>query len=214
MRTARYVLAISLYVQQQPESNMNVVRTLLFHMSCWDVERCEPPQSGLPSSSSITPATVNGRIILLLVVDWEVPPLPPVTECICETGRECEGVYLYVNMHLLDCAWVSIRFIFGCLFFPWVSVSSRQLFVHMCSWSAMRVTCCTHTHTRTHTQSVYFNSLAPGSSCSAGAGLCTAGQALPVKGPVVTGGPCAHSPLFVFYVIMSPARLHWPAPSK
>lgn len=112
-----------------------------------------------------------------------------MSECICETGRECEGVYLYVNMHLLDC----------------VRIFSSGICAYVCSQSAMRVIRCTHTHT--HTQSVYFNSLAPGSSCSAGAGLCTAGQALPVKGPVVTGGPCAHSPLFVFYVIMSPARL-------
>ena len=59
----------------------------------------EPPESGLASASSITAATVNGRIILLLVVDWEVPP---VTVCKCETEREHECVYLYVNIDLLD----------------------------------------------------------------------------------------------------------------
>lgn len=53
-----------------------------------------------PSLSFINHATtVNGRIILLPVVDWEVSP---ATACMCEPARECECVYLYVNMHLLD----------------------------------------------------------------------------------------------------------------
>lgn len=57
-----------------------------------------------PSSSSITPATVNGRIILLLVVDWEAPPpqLPPptasapMTACICETHRDYKVVWMTI----------------------------------------------------------------------------------------------------------------------
>lgn len=58
-----------------------------------------------PSSSSITPATVNGRIILLLVVDWEAPPpqLPPptasapMTACICETHRDYKVVWMTIR---------------------------------------------------------------------------------------------------------------------
>lgn len=91
-----------------------------------------------PSLSFINhTTTVNGRIILLLVVDWE---LSPVTVCMCETVRECECVYLYVNMCLHDCAQVGMC----------VSISSHQVLVYMCSWPAMHATHCirTLTHSR------------------------------------------------------------------
>ena len=109
-----------------------------------------PPESDLHSASSITPATVNGRIILLLVVDWEVPPVTVcVCVCVCVCVRERErdtesSVYLCVNMHLLHCARVLFfNFLFQRHVCLRVSVSSRVQPMYR-----------THTHTHTHSCTV------------------------------------------------------------
>lgn len=94
-------------------------------------------------------ATLNGRIILLLVVDWEVSP---VTVCICEPQRERECIRTLLCAFLTAHEWVSVIFVFHC---------------HVCAWERpyrlsgwigeyvqliwKHVTHCRHTHTQ-HTQ--------------------------------------------------------------
>lgn len=63
---------------------------------------------------------------------------------------------------------------------------------------------------------MYFNSLAPGPSCRGGAGLCAVGQALPVKGPVVTGGTmCPFTTVcFLCHYESSPPRADRSSPKQ
>lgn len=61
-------------------------------------------------------ATLNGRIILLLVVDWEVSP---VTVCMREPQKERECIRTLLCAFLTAHEWVSVIFVFPC---------------HVCAW--------------------------------------------------------------------------------
>lgn len=172
-------------------SSTSTVCTLLFHKSCWDVDRLVQTATAQPFFIFINhPSNSEWQDNIVSAVWWGSSPTHPSTHCMSEWAFETACV---LSMFISTYDWTDGFFFFS-VPMPDISPSTPPI-------------CRTrHSHPAEHSR-CFFNSLAPGSSCSAG-------QALPVKGLVVMGGPCAHSPLFVFYVIISPAHLPRPAPSK
>lgn len=173
-------------------SNTSTVCTLLFHKSCCDIDRLVQTATAQPFFIFINhPSNSEWQDNIFSAVWWGSPPTPPNSHCMSEWA------FLRLRVYL-SCSYPRMTGLMAFLLFlvpmPDISPSTPPI--------------CRTRHSRPAEHSrCFFNSLAPGSSCSAG-------QALPVKGLVVTGGPCAHSLLFVFYVIISLAHLPRPAPSK